>query len=453
MKLLVAIFIISVAFGQYLENPDDYELLDLLPGLDFVGFGYDARFDTAQAALQIPIMQFSYSHQKVYSYATARETLYQVPDEIYVRNVAFTEAETYLFNSVDEYKQKVSLDVGINYQQLTGQGQANYTCVTTTNTSETNCTTDQTFNSEKIFSIGANIGFIKTGFTRDEIYLVENSEKTQLYNIFLDSRFIRQEVKDDLRDLSNYLFQDNQQLYFKFLEKYGTHYVVSATMGGQVTMQSTIQKKVSENNVQVTAGVGGGFSDSVSESDALASANKQFSQTLNAQVDFSFNKVDKRIELQSTSVWRLLGGNSSIVNLLDTRNASQAIKAWKQTITGNPVPVVFRLKEISTLFDDPLMRDQLANAVFYFLNFDTSDILIKSNFQGLPTPSVVKRSLPDISDDDNFIPMKEKYLNNVKKRSQDSMDEIEEEDFFKTRVEMARILSYGTPQEKSQILL
>jgi hypothetical protein len=364
--------------GVDLSIEEYYDLAEL-PGVDFVGFGYDARFSVAQDALQVPILIFGYSQRKTFYYPTAPEFYYRVPDEILIRNVAFTEADAYLYNSVDELKNKISFDVGITNTQETEQERINQTCVQTTdqnNQTQTNCTEDAYSNNKKLFSIGANFNYLKESVSKSESFIVENSERTQLFNLFLDTRFIRHEVKEDLRRLSLISFSDNPQEYFKFIERYGTHYVVSANMGGKVTMTSIIEK----SSTITTDTVGASSSviqrnESISRQQALNHATEQFSQQLTAQVDFKYSRVNKNVNVSSSAQWELSGGDSNLVNLLDTRDGAETIGIWKTTITANPVPVQYRMREISTLYDDPTLRKQLSDAVQLYLNFDTDDII------------------------------------------------------------------------------
>jgi len=145
-------------------------------------------------------------------------------------------------------------------------------------------------------------------------------------------------------------------------------------MGGTVTMRTIMEKNLTSDSTQTTT-----TATSVTSQDALAAATSTFSSQLNTKVDFGLQKTSKNTQIRSTSNWRLDGGDSSLVNLLDTRGASEAITSWKVTIPENPVPVSYRLRNIATLFDDAVLRQQMAYAVDLYLLRDTSDV-VKINF-------------------------------------------------------------------------
>lgn len=65
--LLILSALILGALSQNIVWRGNYATLPELPGLDFLGFGYDARFADLQDALQIPLMDYSYTKQKVKS--------------------------------------------------------------------------------------------------------------------------------------------------------------------------------------------------------------------------------------------------------------------------------------------------------------------------------------------------------------------------------------------------
>jgi len=355
---------------------------NILPGIDFVGFGFDARFADAQDALQIPILDYSYTTNKTYAYPTDPSNVFLVPDQIFVRTVAYTEANAYLFDSYQQVVTQLATDSGVTTQQTSQQNLSQITCVNTfsqaNNKTTQNCTTTSNSTRQNMFSIGSEVNYLQQTFSRSEVFIIQNSEKTQLFNIYLDSSFIRHEVKVDLQALAETTFNANPQLYIRFLEKYGTHYVVSATMGGDVQLMTiTDQSTGTSTATQTTTGTTG--TGALSKQQALAGATSSFSSQLTGTVGYGLSLTTKNVSYSSQSNWKLFGGNSNLVNLLDSRNSSLAILVWKQSITENPVAVKYRLREVSTLFDDPTLRKQLEFAVDLYLTFDTSSIISVNN--------------------------------------------------------------------------
>jgi len=204
------------------------------------------------------------------------------------------------------------------------------------------------------------------------VYIVENTEKTQLYNVFLDTQPIRHEVKNYLTQLGTAQFGTDPQRFFKFLERYGTHYVVSAVMGGKVHSTSNIRTQITTGSSTVGANVS---VTQVSTQDAMNAATAKFSRTLNANVDFSLQNADSDLQSTSSSSWTLLGGDPSLVNLLDARTASDAILQWKGTITSNPVAVGYRLRSMATLFEDQILKQQMQTAIDLYLTTNVDGIV------------------------------------------------------------------------------
>jgi len=302
---------------------------------------------------------------------------------LYVRTVAYTEADAYLYDTIDQVTMALQISLGFGFDKSSSANTSTNNCVTTrnpsTNQSSTNCSTSNSTTQGQQFSIGANIAYQRTTMSSTETVIVETTEKTQLYNIFLDSMFITANVKDDISALSNLKFSGKlndpsvqPQKFFGFIEKWGTHYIVSSVMGGQIRATSQVVTQISQTSNQF------GISAQViyaSNQDALAAGGAAYSNNLDITASFSFNNNDQTIQTQTTTNWYLLGGDSNSVNLLDATNSSNAIRAWKPTIVKNPVPVTFRLREVATLFADFLLRAEMQNAISVYLTFDTSDII------------------------------------------------------------------------------
>ena len=64
------------------------------------------------------------------------------------------------------------------------------------------------------------------------------------------------------------------------------------------------------------------------------------------------------------------------MDFLNTNASAQAFQDWKNTVPSNPLPVLWRMVEISELFQDNLLREQLRLAIDMFLTLsDTSSIV------------------------------------------------------------------------------
>jgi len=386
----------TIDAGDYLNLPE-------LPGIDFVGFGYDIRFSVAQEALKLPIVDYAFSDMKVYMYpADPFEIIYKVPDQVFVRTVAYCETKAYLFDSLDDYESTLSNDVGVSTTTISGLNETVSICVlaningsnstdsgssgSTTGSSGSSgsgdsgsssnqtCTTVYANNQTKSFSIGSKSSSIMDSLNKTESIITQNTESTQMFTVLLDSRFFRSDVKAALTDLSQYTFVQNPRAYFKFLETYGTHYVVQSTLGGDVTQTNEMDTSTTSTNNGLNTSSSN--TQNLTSQQALISSSNSFSSSLTNTVNTRTARVTQNITITSTTDWDLLGGNSNLVNLLSTSSASDAIFTWKQSIPLNPVSVKYRLREISTLYDDSFLRLQLHQAIIVFLSDASTDFLV-----------------------------------------------------------------------------
>lgn len=113
--ILISIGIL-ICFGKS-TNERVLNLRDL-PGIDFVGFGYDIRFEDPDEALTKPILEWTYSAGKSYYYPPKPDVEFKVPDEVHVRTLSYTEATSAYYDSVKEWKKTTQLKVGIDANAL-----------------------------------------------------------------------------------------------------------------------------------------------------------------------------------------------------------------------------------------------------------------------------------------------------------------------------------------------
>lgn len=150
---------------------------------------------------------------------------------------------------------------------------------------------------------------------------------------------MRQELKQAGQELSNVDIQSDPQKYFSFLERYGTHYVTSVTMGGKIQLITLISKNHSEAVSYINATVSANFTTEenatrppvqhVSQQEALTSSRGHFVGTLQAGVDFGYEQVRSVAEYSSTYYWKLYGGDTTALNLVDANSSSQSVQVTR----------------------------------------------------------------------------------------------------------------------------
>ncbi len=106
---------------------------------------------------------------------------------------------------------------------------------------------------------------------------------------------------------------------------------------------------------------------------------------MNGQIDFSFETSLGQYTFTQSSNYRLKGGDSSQVDLLDLRKVYNTFDVWKGTIIQNPAPVSFVLKKISSVFPDEVVnnvnrRDEMSFGKEFIFMWLTFQLLINISF-------------------------------------------------------------------------
>lgn len=71
---------------------------------------------------------------------------------------------------------------------------------------------------------------------------------------------------------------------------------------------------------------------------------------------------------QQTTSWTVVGGDTSMVNLLG--DDGTVVQTWKTTIARNPVPISFKLKPIYTLADNTAFQQLMQKTTVLYLALD-----------------------------------------------------------------------------------
>lgn len=306
-------------------------------------------------ALKPQLFKFSYNNppkakSKTYRYPIDVQT-YAVPDQVFVRTVAKTTTESYVFKSSSE--KRITLDGKLNLKASTRQ-----------------------LSGELDFSIN----FLDEGISNQSI--VMNFAETSLYQLYLGNRILRQEITEAMQELRG-TFRLDPTTYNLFLAKYGTHFVDSIVIGGSVIQETRVRFNSQTEQLRIAASLKGRFESASGgpsrESTPTAGGNSSSggggggATTVEGSLDLFYNDIELKVSTETTSNSEIYGGDPSFTDFVLTAGDSEATRtlfeSWKSTLMTNPIGIRYRLVEIWTLLDDPLQQKELCNALATLLGF------------------------------------------------------------------------------------
>jgi len=325
----------------------DYNLTSIpfvIPGADFVGYGFDIRYLATEHAVRFPLVDWTYSVGKTYVYPLNRDDVYLVPDQLYVRTVARTDAESYVFSTLDEVKKTESESHGVkgestgeidpfaalpaaNRTALYGQWMSKYSNISNGAISIIPQTVVLT---NKAFSLGAEMKFAESALSKNENYIVKNKQVNQLYQLFLDKRPLRKALELDMMKLIGAEWFSSKEMYQSFFERYGTHVVVSAMLGGAISLDSVVQRTA----IQTITTVVNNFTQQTNQSH-VDSKNETVSDTLERDnplcngtfAGYGYNPFTKKCELLPEA-WCYAPMDDVFSEKFDSYSGEKTAKPW-----------------------------------------------------------------------------------------------------------------------------
>jgi len=117
---------------------------------------------------------------------------------------------------------------------------------------------------------------------------------------------------------------------------------------------------------------GGAAYQPVTRDTAVTMSQSLMLQSISGRLDFNFQRTHSATTFEQTSNFRLKGGDTSKIDLLDLAKKTDSFQQWKVTLPQNPAPVLYTLKEISYLFPDKDVkginqRKEMFRAISLFL--------------------------------------------------------------------------------------
>jgi len=301
---------------------------------------------------------FNYSYndnpkgsEKTYKYPLDTVT-YAVPDQVFVRTVAKTVTNSYIFTSTDQMRQTIDLTLGVtaSISQFSGD-------------------------------LKLTFGYVDASETDTRI--VRTLAETQLWQLYLGQRYFSYTFQQAMNQVSKYTYASNKQAYGLFLATYGTHFVDSITLGGSVEQRTTVQSQNDTQLLYLTVAVNGQFQQASGTS-------------ISGSIGFNYADTTLQLQTQTTSMSILYGGDPKFTDFVlsagDPDAAKELYESWKSTLLENPVGVRYRLIDIWTLFPDINSQKEMCSAVIDALGFDsgycdkTDNVLAGYERTGLQVP-------------------------------------------------------------------
>jgi hypothetical protein len=294
----------------------------ICPGVDFLGWGYDASYRDTFFALKPLLFRWSFANnpkgsERTYQYPLFNDMTWPIPDQVFVRTVSKTVTTTIISDTQSMNRFQLDLRLGLEMSSGSFKG-----------------------------SLELNLA-IKDE-KRNIRRIVTSMAETQLFQLYLGKRYLNEEVRYDMEKLNQeQAFSSNnddvRNAYFLFLGTWGTHFVDSVTVGGSVWQTTDYSFSNASNALILSIAIAGEF-DSFSGS-----------------IYIGIESVKQTIKTETKASATIVGGSADFSDFVlrtdDPAAAAKLYNSWKNTLMENPVAVRYRLVEIWTLWPT-LLADQ-----------------------------------------------------------------------------------------------
>ncbi len=203
--------------------------------------------------------------------------------------------------------------------------------------------------SNLLFSIDANAAQTKQLRSGEESYYALRSSFIPFWTLYLPNAT---EISDDLFELNvpTPFSHANRKEYEKFFERYGTHYVRRAWVGGKATLAFTIAKSTRmtkeeiQTAIKASYGIGGGGAGT--------------------------NLKKSKEKLQNNSECKVFGKGGDEIKLAALNSLDETLyNEWLTTIKDNPQTIEFEVMGIWTLINDKEKAKALLDAYITATSF------------------------------------------------------------------------------------
>ncbi len=195
-----------------------------------------------------------------------------------------------------------------------------------------------------LFSIDASAGETSQVRSNEEAYYALRSSFIPFWSIYLPDVTVLPEDALDLDDVPAPFKHQHRWLYERFFERYGTHYVKRAWVGGQAKLVFTIAKSSNLSKQEIHQGI-------------KASVVGVGSAAVSSSMQESKEKLQNNSEC---TVWGQGGSEESLAALSSLDET--AYNQWLATIKDNPQCIELEVVGIWSLINDAEKRQALLDA-------------------------------------------------------------------------------------------
>ncbi|MEV6770486.1 MAC/perforin domain-containing protein [Nocardia sp. NPDC051030] len=302
--------------------------MSLIPGSGAIGRGFNILGTYSTRSLMPQIVNLG-DDNKSWEYPPTGIT-YQVPDNATPLEYTNTTGSSYVYNTVEQFQSHFSQKAGVQTSYGAFSGQFNIAYSSTVQT-------DQSY----------YYGIYEADFTAWELNLNHTS-----------SQWLTPDFRDDpdVQNLPSTFTPQNQEQFYAFFRKWGTHFVGQVVVGGSLDYYEAVQKSFSSDQSQISANI-------KLEYKAVFTSGKAESQTEWEQLTKTW--ADSRLVTVSAT-----GGDNSILDALNPGYGDSDVgifDAWSSAVMKNPSVVEFSLRPLNVLFSGD-QAIAVANALEAYTN-------------------------------------------------------------------------------------
>lgn len=290
------------------------EQLRDIPGLEMVGRGIYIR---PRQTFELKPILFPHEGYRIYASQETGET-YRIPDGYEINDsppMPATQAlsKSMIEESWERFEKETSVDATVS------SGNAP-------------------------FSVDVNASQIAQVRSQEDAYYALRTSFIPLWALYIPDPGRLNDSDFDLEDIPTPFDPRRRRVYARFFERYGTHYVKRAWVGGKAMLTFTVVKSGEMSKDEIKAGL---------QASQLGVGS--------ASTNLSNKKAKEKLKSNSECTVFGKGGNELALATLSSLD-DEGYNAWVRTITDNPQLIEFDACGIWTLIDDEDKANALRDA-------------------------------------------------------------------------------------------